>query len=54
MLLEDKIIQTLSKIDYFSELDQSADYIQYWNDRARFVFDKADSLEQLFTVKVYE
>jgi len=48
----------LSKVTYFSAgeatQDEVADYIQYWNDRARFVFENADSLEALFTVKVYD
>jgi hypothetical protein len=34
--------------------EEAADYIQYWNDRTRYVFENADTLEALFTVKVYE
>jgi len=33
--------------------EEAADYIQYWNDRARFVFDNAD-MDGLFYVNVYE
>ncbi len=33
--------------------EEAADYIQYWNDRAMFVFDKAD-MDGFFYVKVYE
>ena len=33
--------------------EEAADYIQYWNDRARFVFEKAD-LDGFFSVTVYE
>ena len=33
--------------------EEAADYIQYWNDRARFVFEKAD-MDGFFYVKVYE
>jgi hypothetical protein len=33
--------------------EEAADYIQYWNDRARFVFDNAD-MDGLFYVTVYE
>lgn len=32
---------------------EAEDYYQYWNDRARFVFDNAD-MEGFFTVTVYE
>lgn len=34
--------------------EEAEDYIQYWNDRAKFVFDYADSLDGFFTVTVYE
>jgi hypothetical protein len=34
--------------------EEAADYIQYWNDRAKFVLDNADSLDGFFTVTVYE
>jgi hypothetical protein len=34
--------------------EEAADYYQYWNDRARFVFENADSLEGFFTVTVYQ
>jgi len=33
--------------------EEAAEYIQYWNDRARFVFDNAD-MDGLFYVKIYE
>lgn len=34
--------------------EEAADYIQYWNDRARFVFENADTVDGFFTVTVYE
>ncbi len=34
--------------------EEAADYIQYWNDRATFVLDNADTLDGFFTVTVYE
>lgn len=34
--------------------EEAAEYYQYWNDRARFVFEKADTLDGFFTVKIYE
>jgi hypothetical protein len=33
---------------------EAADYIQYWNDRALFVLDNADTLDGFFTVTNYE
>lgn len=33
--------------------EEAADYYQYWNDRARFVFENKD-MEGFFNVKVYE
>ena len=33
--------------------EEAADYIQYWNDRARFVFEKAD-MDGFFYVTVYD
>ena len=34
--------------------EEAADYYQYWNDRAVFVLEKADTLNGFFTVTVYE
>lgn len=34
--------------------EEAEDYIQYWNERAKFVFEYADSLDGFFTVTVYE
>jgi hypothetical protein len=34
--------------------EEAAEYYQYWNDRARFVLENADTLDGFFTVKVYE
>jgi hypothetical protein len=34
--------------------EEAADYVKYWNDRARFVFENADSLDGFFTVTEYE
>jgi hypothetical protein len=34
--------------------EEAADYYTYWNDRAVFVLDKADSLNGFFTVTIYE
>jgi hypothetical protein len=34
--------------------EEAADYVQYWNDRARFVFENAETMDLLFSVKVYE
>lgn len=34
--------------------EEAANYIQYWNDRATFVLDNADSLDGFFTVTVYK
>ena len=34
--------------------EEAADYYEYWNDRAKFVFEYADSLDGFFTVTVYE
>lgn len=34
--------------------EEAADYFQYWNDRARFVLENADTLDGFFTVKIYE
>lgn len=34
--------------------EEAADYYQYWNDRARFVLENADTLDGFFTVTVYE
>ncbi len=33
--------------------EEAADYIQYWNDRVRFVFEKAD-MDGFIYVNVYE
>ena len=33
--------------------EEAADYIQYWNDRARFVFENQD-VDGFFTVTIYE
>ncbi len=34
--------------------EESADYYEYWNARAKFVFENADTLEGFFNVKVYQ
>jgi len=34
--------------------EEAADYIKYWNDRAQFVLEHADTLDGFFTVTVYE
>jgi len=34
--------------------EEAADYIEYWNDRALFVFENADTLDGFFTVTTYE
>ena len=34
--------------------EEAADYIQYWNDRALYVFENADTLDGFFTVTTYE
>lgn len=34
--------------------EEAADYIQYWNDRAMFVLEHADTLDGFFTVTVYD
>jgi hypothetical protein len=34
--------------------EEAADYIQYWNERAMFVFENADTLDGFFTVTIYE
>ena len=34
--------------------EEVADYVQYWNDRAKFVLENADTLDGFFTVTVYE
>ncbi len=34
--------------------EEAADYIEYWNDRARFVFENADTMDGFFPVKTYE
>ncbi|MCB2160525.1 hypothetical protein KQH40_00395 [bacterium] len=34
--------------------DETADYYQYWNDRAKFVFENADALDGFFLVNVYQ
>lgn len=34
--------------------EEAADYYEYWNDRAKFVFENADMLEGFFNVKVYQ
>jgi hypothetical protein len=34
--------------------EEAADYYEYWNDRAIFVLEKADTLNGFFTVTVYE
>ncbi|MGD2162741.1 MAG: hypothetical protein PVG04_06580, partial [Anaerolineales bacterium] len=34
--------------------EEAAEYIDYWNDRVRFVFENADSMESLFPVTIYE
>jgi hypothetical protein len=31
--------------------EEAADYVTYWNDRAKFVFENADTLDGFFTVK---
>ena len=37
-----------------SSAEEAEDYIQYWNERAKFVFEYADSLDGFFTVTVYQ
>ena len=34
--------------------EEAADYYEYWNDRAVFVLEKADTLNGFFTVTIYE
>jgi hypothetical protein len=34
--------------------EEAADYYEYWNDRAKFVLDKSDTIDGFFPVKVYE
>jgi hypothetical protein len=34
--------------------DEGSDYVKYWNERVDFIFEDADSMDGLFTVKVYE
>ncbi|MDZ7843234.1 MAG: hypothetical protein U5K99_00290 [Anaerolineales bacterium] len=34
--------------------EEAEDYIRYWNERAKFVFEYADTLDGFFTVTVYE
>jgi hypothetical protein len=34
--------------------EEAADYIKYWNDRATFVLENADTVDGFFTVTVYE
>lgn len=34
--------------------EEAADYVKYWNARAKFVFDNADSLDGFFTVTTYK
>ncbi len=34
--------------------EEAADYYEYWNARAKFVLDNADTLDGFFTVTVYE
>lgn len=34
--------------------EEAADYYEYWNDRAKFVLERADTLDGFFTVTVYE
>ena len=34
--------------------EEAADYQKYWNDRAKFVFENADTLDGFFNVKVYQ
>jgi hypothetical protein len=34
--------------------EEAADYYEYWNDRAKFVLENADTLDGFFTVTVYE
>lgn len=34
--------------------EEAEEYFQYWNDRARFVFENADTMDGFFTVTVYE
>ena len=34
--------------------EEAADYYEYWNARAKFVFENADTLEGFFNVKVYQ
>lgn len=34
--------------------DEMADYYEYWNARAKFVFENADTLDGFFNVKVYQ
>lgn len=34
--------------------EEAADYYEYWNDRAKFVFENADTLDGFFNIKVYQ
>ncbi|KAF0106742.1 MAG: hypothetical protein FD146_2334 [Anaerolineaceae bacterium] len=34
--------------------EEAADYIKYWNDRALFVFENADTIDGFFTVTIYK
>lgn len=34
--------------------EEAADYYEYWNARAKFVFENADTLEGFFNVKIYQ
>ena len=34
--------------------EEAAEYYEYWNDRAKFVLDNADTLDGFFTVTVYD
>ena len=34
--------------------EEATDYYEYWNDRATFVLEKADTVDGFFSVTVYE
>jgi hypothetical protein len=34
--------------------EEASDYVKHWNERVDCIFENADSMDGLFTVKVYE
>jgi hypothetical protein len=51
---EERIAMGVKMASGLATAEEAADYVKYWNDRVVFVFENANTMDGLFTLKVYE